>query len=232
VFDIGASLTAAREAQGLRLADAERLTCLRGKHLVALENSDFDALPGRVYARAFLRTYADSLDLDADLFVDEFDVQVPAPDEEDFVVVLPHVRRSFPGWLAAVALVAVGLVGVLVWTAFSPSGTKVPSTPPAAAAKPASPPPQHHVLAAHHTSAPVRPQPLVIRAVDGTCWVLVRKGGATGPVLYEGLVQPGHTLRFSQRVWVRLGAPWNVTVKRGSHVFPSTSQTEPQNLVA
>jgi cytoskeletal protein RodZ len=82
LFDIGASLTAARESQGLVLADAERLTRLRERYLRALEEDRFDVLPGRAYARAFLRSYADALSLDADRFVAEFDQRFPQPDED------------------------------------------------------------------------------------------------------------------------------------------------------
>lgn len=67
VFEIGASLAAAR-ARGLGLADAERLTCIRTRHLAALESDSFDSIPGRAYARGFLRTYEGALGLDADLF--------------------------------------------------------------------------------------------------------------------------------------------------------------------
>jgi cytoskeleton protein RodZ len=82
LFEIGASLTAAREAQGLVLADAERLTRLRAGYLRALEEDRFEALPGRTYARAFLRSYADALSLDADRFVAEFDQRFPEHTEE------------------------------------------------------------------------------------------------------------------------------------------------------
>ena len=231
VFDIGASLAAAREAQGLGLGDVERLTCLRQRYLVALEDNDFDALPGRAYARAFLRTYSDALGLDADRFVDEFDETMPAPVEDDLVIELPRVERPLRvRLLAAVTLGAAGIVAVLAWAAFSP-GSSAPQPPPAKAAAPPSHP-RHHVLAAHHVTTPKRRQPLLIHAVDGSCWLLVRKGGATGPVLYEGTIAPGQSVHFAARVWVRLGAPWNVTVRRGSQTFPAPSGNEPQDLVA
>jgi len=88
VFDIGASLTAARESQGLVLADAERLTRLRERHLRALEEDRFELLPGHAYARAFLRSYADALSLDADRFVEEFDQRFPEREEESVALVL------------------------------------------------------------------------------------------------------------------------------------------------
>jgi cytoskeleton protein RodZ len=232
VFDIGASLAAARKAEGLRLADAERLTCLRGKYLSALEHNDFGSLPGRVYARAFLRTYADVLGLDPDLLVDEFDEQVPEPVEDELTVVLPRVKRPFPMRLAVVAVCAAGFVGVLAWAGFTnaPSNVHTPLAPKAASA---APPPVHHAAPpVHHATPAAKPALLSIRAVSGTCWVQVRKGGANGPVLYEGDVYPGQTLHFAPRVWMRLGAPWNVVVHRGSHAVAVTSQSAPENLVA
>ncbi len=93
MFEIGASLTAARESQGLVLADAERLTRLRERYLRALEEDRFDVLPGRTYARAFLRSYADCLSLDADRFVAEFDQRFPEPVDETLVPVF-GTRRS------------------------------------------------------------------------------------------------------------------------------------------
>jgi cytoskeletal protein RodZ len=94
VFDIGASLTAARESQGLVLADFERLTRLREKHLRALEEDRFEALPGHAYARAFLRSYADALSLDADRFVEEFDQRFPEPQEESMAPIFGQPRRA------------------------------------------------------------------------------------------------------------------------------------------
>jgi cytoskeletal protein RodZ len=96
VFDIGASLTAARESQGFGLADAERLTRLREKYLRALEEDRFEALPGHAYARAFLRGYAEALCLDADRFVEEFDQRFPVSAEESASSILGvrHPRHA------------------------------------------------------------------------------------------------------------------------------------------
>src|SRR4051812_37466688 len=83
MFEIGASLAEARRARGLAVHDAEQLTCMRAKYLTALEEERFDELPGRAYARAFLRTYATALGLQGDRFVAEFDEQRPEPEEEE-----------------------------------------------------------------------------------------------------------------------------------------------------
>jgi cytoskeleton protein RodZ len=63
---VGSALRRAREVRGVSLDEAARDTRLRVDQLDALECEDFDVLPGEVYVRASLRTYASYLGLDAD----------------------------------------------------------------------------------------------------------------------------------------------------------------------
>jgi len=63
---VGSALRRAREVRGASLDEAARDTRLRVDQLDALEREDFDVLPGDVYVRASLRTYASYLGLDAD----------------------------------------------------------------------------------------------------------------------------------------------------------------------
>src|SRR5215213_2309553 len=95
---LGSSLAAARLALGLELRDAERDTRIRAVYLGALEEEDFDALPGEAYAAAFLRTYASYLGLDGDAYVEELRRRrgVPAPRTGR---VISRVRRRRPGLL-------------------------------------------------------------------------------------------------------------------------------------
>jgi transcriptional regulator with XRE-family HTH domain len=65
LFEIGSSLREARERRGLELNEIERATRIRSRYLRALEEEQFGQLPGRAYAKGFLRTYADYLGLDA-----------------------------------------------------------------------------------------------------------------------------------------------------------------------
>jgi cytoskeletal protein RodZ len=230
LFDIGGSLAAARKGQHLTPADAERLTCLRGRYLAALENNDFDALPGHVYARAFLRTYADALGLDADTFVDEFDTRYPPEEEEAPVrVIRPRRRQRLRTRLVVALVVAAAFVAAIVWSVISPPAKVPPVQPPApAVAAPAHPrvaPTVSHVHVVRHPA-------LVIRAARGPCWLLVRRGGANGPVIYEGTLEQGKAMHFAPRVWVRLGAPWQVDLRRGAHVVTGLPASTPVNLVA
>jgi cytoskeleton protein RodZ len=230
LFDIGGSLAAARKGQRLTPSDVERLTCLRGRYLAALENDDFGALPGRVYARAFLRTYADALGLDADRFVDEFDVQYPEPEDDPHVAVIrPRRARRVPRRVILLLVVVAGVVGAAVWSSVSAP----PKLPPIQTPAPtAAAPKQPRAALSLAPAKPVRHPALVIRATTGRCWLLVRRGGSTGAVLFEGTLEPGQSMRFTPRVWVRLGAPWNVAIHRGSRTIGGLSASTPVNLTA
>lgn len=80
---VGSALRRAREVRGLSLDQAARDTRLRVEQLDALEREDFEVLPGEVYVRASLRTYANYLGLDADevagAYARSADVPEPIP---------------------------------------------------------------------------------------------------------------------------------------------------------
>src|SRR4028119_61262 len=63
---IGLVLERARKDRGLSLEEAERATKIRKRYLIGLEEDDYTVLPDAVYARGFLKTYANFLGLDGD----------------------------------------------------------------------------------------------------------------------------------------------------------------------
>jgi cytoskeleton protein RodZ len=69
---VGSALRRAREVRGASLDEAARDTRIRVDQLDALEREDFDVLPGEVYVRASLRTYASYLGLDANKVSDAY----------------------------------------------------------------------------------------------------------------------------------------------------------------
>ncbi|HEV2820670.1 MAG TPA: helix-turn-helix domain-containing protein [Solirubrobacteraceae bacterium] len=70
--DIGSTLRDARMRARLDITDLESQTKIRAKYLRALENEEWDILPGPAYVKTFLRTYADTLGLDARVLVEEY----------------------------------------------------------------------------------------------------------------------------------------------------------------
>ena len=73
--------------QGIDFPELEQLTKIRPKYLRALEDENFDILPAPTYVKGFLRSYAESLGLDGQPFVDEYNSRFAVGDEE---------RRSMP----------------------------------------------------------------------------------------------------------------------------------------
>ena len=53
------------------ISEVEARTKIRAKYLRAIENEEWDLLPGPVYAKSFLRTYGDFLGLDSRMLLDE-----------------------------------------------------------------------------------------------------------------------------------------------------------------
>ncbi len=63
-MEIAELLREAREACGMTLEQASEITKVRIKYLAAIESGEFSVIPGEVYLKGFIRTYADCLGLD------------------------------------------------------------------------------------------------------------------------------------------------------------------------
>src|SRR5690625_135646 len=72
-MQIGEILREAREEQGLSLDNIQEMTKIQKRYLVAIEHDDFHALPGRFYARAFIKEYAQAVGLDPAIVLEDFD---------------------------------------------------------------------------------------------------------------------------------------------------------------
>lgn len=70
--EIGEALHSERRRQGLDLDEIETATKIRGRYLRALEDEDWEALPGGAYTRSFIRTYAAHLGLDGERLADDY----------------------------------------------------------------------------------------------------------------------------------------------------------------
>ena len=70
--EIGTTLREARMRARIDISEVEAATKIRAKYLRAIENEEWDLLPGSVYVKSFLRTYGDYLGLDSRLLIDEF----------------------------------------------------------------------------------------------------------------------------------------------------------------
>ena len=90
--DFGTRMKRQREERGVplrRIADATKISV---SALEALERNDISRLPGGIFSRAFVRSYAIEIGLDPEQTVREFLVQFP---HDSVTVGSPHVRQSY-----------------------------------------------------------------------------------------------------------------------------------------
>ena len=96
--EIGATLREARMRAKLDINQVETATKIRAKYLRALENEEWDLLPGSTYVKSFLRTYAEYLGIDVTLIIEEYKRQHERPSDLDQLPISPHspARRTPP----------------------------------------------------------------------------------------------------------------------------------------
>ena len=218
MFEIGNSLREARLRQQLEFPEIEQATKIRSKYLRALEEEQFDVLPGQTYVKGFLRGYAEYLGLDGQLYVDEYNSRYVTWEEEPPQAprrsTAPRSSRNVESRGVLVALAAIAALAVIVIAAFRFSGDSadenvIPNLGPARGTANA---PARTRKRPERRAAPVRRiVRLEVSAARGSCWVDVRAGSPTGRQIFTGtLVQGERRLFTSRRLWVRFGAPSNV----------------------
>lgn len=95
--EIGATLREARMRARIDVSEIEAQTKIRSRYLRALENEEWDLLPGPTFIKSFLRTYATALGLDGKALVEEYRRNYELGGESDLQPPLSARRRSQPG---------------------------------------------------------------------------------------------------------------------------------------
>ena len=216
MFEIGNSLREARERQGLGYPEIELATKIRAKYIRALEEEDFDAVPGDAYVRGFLRTYAEYLGLDGDVYVDEYGSRFVAGwrDELPQRPERPRVgrrQRRLERRAVILVLAGIALVTALVFAAWRFGGTAAP-VPPVTTEQ------RHH-------AASTRRQ-LVLRGVGSGTYVEVRRGRSAGEVVLQGTVGAGEVDKLAGSrfyLLVRRPAGLRVTLSGRAVALPAAA---------
>ncbi|HEY5708868.1 MAG TPA: helix-turn-helix domain-containing protein [Solirubrobacterales bacterium] len=183
---IGAILREARMRRGIELSEVEAVTRIRPGYLRAIESEDWEALPGGVYARGFIRTYATFLGLDGDRLAAEYRESVEGGSGAGHDLV-PNAVRSSPdpghrattrfGWVAVAGVVLLGAIAIVAL----PDGHDGDEV--------VRPPVEDRPAAAAGESGPVLPRPrtmpVSVSLVAGAeVWICLLDGG--GRPLVEG----------------------------------------------
>ncbi len=61
--ELGNRLKEARLAKGLSLDDLQAITKIQKRYLIGIEEGNFQSMPGNFYVRAFIKQYAEAVDL-------------------------------------------------------------------------------------------------------------------------------------------------------------------------
>lgn len=155
--DIGATLREARMRARIDVSEIEAQTKIRAKYLRALENEEWELLPGPTFVKSFLRTYAQALGLDSKAIVEEYRRNYEEPsdlDRSDFAqqpiasATRLRMRPPRPGPSRGYVLTIAGVCIVIVLLIYGLlSGGHSPS-------KPANRNPQNKRSARHTARAP------------------------------------------------------------------------------
>ncbi len=136
----GSTLRAARERRGVSLRQIANATKISLGVLEALERNDFSRLPGGIFSRAFIRSYAAEVGLDPDATIQDFLAQLPtelpssavhhaAEPIEDYAAV--ESDRQAASTLLRLVLISVPIAATVAY--LSVRGARPEPTPAAAA---------------------------------------------------------------------------------------------------
>lgn len=107
--ELGRHLKEARLQKGMSLDDVQEVTKIRKKYLEAIEAGDYKVLPGSFYVRAFIKTYAEAVDVNPDELMEEHGNVPAAPVETPMETVIqkrsrrPETERNAK-WLPTVLM--------------------------------------------------------------------------------------------------------------------------------
>lgn len=230
---LGERLRAARQHQGLTLAEAERATKIRQRYLEALEEEDYGALPPTVHTIGFLRCYASYLGLDVDAAVRAFYRETGIRESPDIQPEARPLRHGFylgPQMVTGSIILVVLLgLGVYVWNQVQvftsksqPTATLVaglPSQPPIGASLPP-------ITAPVSTPGPganfggTNGVTVELRVVDRPTFLRVYEDEEKK---FQGTVEPGQLLpvfRGAKEVYLQAGDAGSIEITLNGRKFP------------
>ena len=182
----GENLRREREMRGVSLEEISSATKISMRFLEAIEQEEFSKLPGGIFSRSFIRTYARYLGLDEERVVAEY--QLAAHPQVEFDLRrMPGGRSSSERLPARTPLIATLVAVVLLAVGYalfrySPRAVEAPAAPPpapAAAPKPATPPPEPAPTASGVATAAPGANPVAGEVTPGAAHGTPTVAGAT-----------------------------------------------------
>jgi cytoskeletal protein RodZ len=245
--EIGSQLREARMRMRIDTGEVELRTKIRAKYLRAMENEEWDLLPGEVYVRSFLRTYADFLGLDSRALLDEFRRRYEKPSDHEPPPIAPPGRDrrdrerrrqsggsiGIPPW-ALVLVVLVIVAGVLYFVgkhngnqnAGNSAGVHHTTTTTQSTHRR-----HHHHRARHHHAVAKHRAPSTVTVVltpTSTASTFICLENAHGVHLVDGNYAAGQTIPTgtAKKLLLTVSGP-SVTIKANGKTITNTATTAP-----
>jgi cytoskeletal protein RodZ len=89
VTELGNRLKEARLAKNLSLDDLQTITKIQKRYLVGIEEGNYASMPGNFYVRAFIKQYAEALNLNPDEIFETYKNEIPASHNDE----IHHLSR-------------------------------------------------------------------------------------------------------------------------------------------
>ncbi|MCK9222500.1 MAG: DUF4115 domain-containing protein [Limnochordia bacterium] len=139
--ELGDFLYQERQKKGITLEELEQITKIRSKYLRAIEEGDFEVIPGEVYLKGFLKSYAEAVGVEGRNVLAWYE-QIKGPDSPPDTVAaesaatteasLKELRRTRPSFgralLVALLLIALAFLAYKLWD-FYLAGAEQGETP-------------------------------------------------------------------------------------------------------
>lgn len=241
--EIGSTLREARMRARIDITEVESATKIRAKYLRAIENEEWDLLPGPVYAKTFLRTYSAYLGLDTRMLLDEYKRRYERPFDQDSrslsTIARDRERAArgprMPTWVPIVGVLAVVVVALFVIGKVFGGGNGSSTTSSSTQTLTSATHTKHHRRHRTTTTPTTTPAPAAVAKLqlipNGAVYVCVED--AHGKVLIPGTTfNVGQSIptQHSTKLLVDLGNA-SVTVKVNGKQYPVAPSANPIHLV-
>jgi hypothetical protein len=228
--EIGETLRETRMRRRIDMTEVEAATKIRAKYLRALENEEWDLLPGPTFVKTFLRTYAEYLDLDPRLLVEEYRQRYERPTTQDLTPFGPRRRQRPPrrhwGPGLVIGLGVVMLLAALYGLSLLGGQDNEPDAPVATPTATAT----HTAATSHHKKKhkPAPPTRVTLR-LTATAPVYVCLEDAGGKPVLNGvtLTAGQHSATFHSRRFRANFGNGSISMRINGHSYHAATTSNP-----
>jgi cytoskeleton protein RodZ len=234
--EIGEMLREARMRRRIDMTEVESATKIRGKYLRALENEEWDLLPGPTFVKTFLRTYAEYLGLDPRLLVEEYRQRYERPSTQDLTPFSARRGRAAPrrrARLAAAGPILVfgaGAIALIVffWVLGTYGDDDEEPAGPSNAGQQATATPTPARKKKRENRAPAPPARVRLRLeATGPVYVCLIDAGGDQVIDEETLQEGARTKTYTSKLFRANFGNDNVRMLVGGKSYPVAASAEP-----